>query len=782
MKIREFAIHQYGPLSESGTIRLADFNLFWGENEDGKTLTMDALIRLLMGKGHRVVPGLDRVAENPDGYVILSDDDGSEYKLPEQGTIQELLYLNPSEFHSLFFIRNSDLSIAMESEFYGNVTEKLTGLRTTQINRITERIKSLGHFTDGLETVNHRTSQYLKRRLDLAAKLQTDCITIAQEAEAQGLDRLEEELIALQKRSQQLERSTNEIDQARLRQKYNLANEHLTNISNYNNSKLELADFTDEEYSQWLHLEESIMEKTAEKEHLLAQKQTYMNELEEERRLVENIQSEYSRAFHEREKINDQIRPLLAQYDVQAETIDTLQTQRFTSQIALAVMMILSFVLLAILIATSSPKVFVACGISGIITLGLSIVHYYRYKKPADEFDALAEQILHEAQSTGLPGNNASEIHEQIRLIDETVQKHHQRTAASEGRIEFLKNSISAIQDDRIVEIERRLESANDAIQRIAESHDVDTSKTYRTQLEIKKQLEQQIKDSVTTLNHIFDTSSDSGEISDLMEVWQQKLAELERYEDTAQDQEFNEAKLDNLRQELRDTDDRVDIIRKRMRDFREKLADLERRAREVIVEEDEFIACRNLQDVLQLQERLQVFMDSIQNQQRIARTALQIFEELDLEEKQKVSALFGKDSKISRLYEEVTGGLYSEIHYDPEQNGILVRRNDGKKLPPQWLSGGAYDQLYFIIRIVLSEKLLRGKKGIFIFDDPFLKSDLGRLKRQMDLLLEIAQSGWQIIYFSAKEEVRDTLKSFITAERVLELSVPEVQFKGVFK
>jgi len=74
-------------------------------------------------------------------------------------------------------------------------------------------------------------------------------------------------------------------------------------------------------------------------------------------------------------------------------------------------------------------------------------------------------------------------------------------------------------------------------------------------------------------------------------------------------------------------------------------------------------------------------------------------------------------------------------------------------------LSGGAYDQLYLSVRVALGEKLLKGSKGFFIMDDPFVKADKERLERQIDILRSISKLGWQIIYFTAKDEVRDVLK-----------------------
>lgn len=43
--------------------------------------------------------------------------------------------------------------------------------------------------------------------------------------------------------------------------------------------------------------------------------------------------------------------------------------------------------------------------------------------------------------------------------------------------------------------------------------------------------------------------------------------------------------------------------------------------------------------------------------------------------------------------------------------------------------------------------------------DDPFVKADPDRLKRQIDTLKNITKLGWQVLYFSAKGEIYDALK-----------------------
>ena len=52
MRIQEVRIHRYGPLSDFVLTDVGDFTLLFGENESGKTLALDAILRFLL-RGRR---------------------------------------------------------------------------------------------------------------------------------------------------------------------------------------------------------------------------------------------------------------------------------------------------------------------------------------------------------------------------------------------------------------------------------------------------------------------------------------------------------------------------------------------------------------------------------------------------------------------------------------------------------------------------------------------------------------------------------------------------------
>ena len=142
MRITEFQIIHYDPLRPTGQIKLRNFDLFYGKNEYGKTLLIDSMVKILLGRNSQCFYAIDRVDEFPEGYGLITDESGKTWKLPEKGDLTQLTKLTATEFRNVFIIRNSDLTIPRgeEFEFYKNITERLTGLRTPEIRSIKEKL------------------------------------------------------------------------------------------------------------------------------------------------------------------------------------------------------------------------------------------------------------------------------------------------------------------------------------------------------------------------------------------------------------------------------------------------------------------------------------------------------------------------------------------------------------------------------------------------------------------------------------------------------------------
>ena len=74
MKIKKIYIERYGPINNL-TLDIGEgLQIIWGRNEAGKTLAIDAIIKILLQGKVRDFDNINRVEEEPEGYVIMEDD------------------------------------------------------------------------------------------------------------------------------------------------------------------------------------------------------------------------------------------------------------------------------------------------------------------------------------------------------------------------------------------------------------------------------------------------------------------------------------------------------------------------------------------------------------------------------------------------------------------------------------------------------------------------------------------------------------------------------------
>jgi uncharacterized protein YhaN len=218
-----------------------------------------------------------------------------------------------------------------------------------------------------------------------------------------------------------------------------------------------------------------------------------------------------------------------------------------------------------------------------------------------------------------------------------------------------------------------------------------------------------------------------------------------------------------------------LEEIKDKMASFQTEMREVERKANEILRLEEEHLHCNTSRDLEVIKDNLEEFIIENESRKDNVLEVIKIFEEIEMQEREKVSEFFGKDSPISRYFAEITDGLYEEVMFNQEIGEIEVKRKGGAMLEAGKLSGGAYDQLYLSIRLALGEKLLKGNKGFFILDDPFVKADPDRLEKQVKILGKISELGWQIIYFSAKGEINEVLEEDINQGAINYIKIPSI-------
>lgn len=772
MRIKEFVLHRYGPLTETGVVRLNNFDLFWGENEEGKTLIIEALIKLLLGKTRKLKADIDRVSEQPDGFIIIQHGEGEEAKIPEQGRISDLVNLSAEECANLFIIRNSDLTIERESEFYGSVTERLTGLRSSQIEKVKKSLLRLGYLTDTYRTVDDSNSQHLATRLARAAELIQKCEKLSREAREKAFDHLEEKLVGQQR---ELERLIHEIqlqEKARLREKFEKGREYLGKLIEVQSQIDQLKNYTEDTVTTWYQAQKQIRDEEEQLARFKKRIQTYQQELEFKEKRHRESENELDILKKKQTRLEETLKPAFRKHREMSEQFAVNNTAKKFLTYGLLFISLAALVSLAGVIWKPGFATYLAGGITGMIWVVLSVWYSLKLILPQRRIEKCKQDVFSQAGEFGFIGGGIPELQSQLHGFEESVQRQEQKVTALATELHILRNRITELQQERIAHSEQRLRTAQQTVQEIRLQFGVENLEEYQQKLRQRKQLEQAQTEARSVLKNLFGEAGNTA--AQRIKYWEDQIEGLKPVENEAVGIRFDERELERKKAAKDKLQEEVLAIQKQLENFQDELSQIERETRDALLLEKDHYPCQNLSDLETVIARLKDFIHKIESKQNLVKKALSIFSEIEKEESQKVGTLFGEDKPVSQFFQQITGSTYQIVHYEPAESLIQVRHRDGRVLSARWLSGGAYDQLYFAIRLALGQELLQGQTGFFILDDPFIKSDRGRLERMMEILVEISRQGWQVIYFSAKDEILDVLKTHVESKEVILHQVPK--------
>ena len=748
----------YGPLPNTGRISLHNFNLFWGKNEEGKTLTIDALVKLLLGREIKDFEHINRVEENPEGYVIIEDEEGKEIKLPEKGNLTKVAGLTPSECRNIFVIRNSDLSIARESEFYTNVTDRLTGLRTEDISKIKEILREISKITPG-GMFRDIKDEKLKTRVENAKKLIAKIESLSKEIKEKGFDEFEEESVKQRERIERIEQEIKSLEDARKREKYEKGKEALDKLSYALKEIKNLKIYNEDDEQLWRDCEKEVKTYTKQKENLLTELKENEKELKERSKKLREIERDF-RVFDERKKkLDDEIRPDLKTYEIKrGELAQQEGKNKFFTSLGIISVTLLGISLLGVIFSPS--LLFYILAVLFSISAVISGIFKFQFVKERAWLAGVFERNKLTLSKFELDAENIEGILSNIQKFDEDYRKKSEELQKIKRKKENLEEKIKDLQDKRIPDIKDKIKDTQEKIEEIKIKSREESLEEYTRKLKSKQKLERSIDEQGSILESLFGRKSKRLEENILH--WNNEIKNLGEYRDKARDIKYSETAASELEKKKQSVEDKLKEINNRGVSLQKEMEEVERKVNEILRLEEEYLYCKTSGDLEIIKDKLQGFINENETNRDNALEVIKIFEEIEADEKEKVSELFGKESPISKCFNEITNRLYEEVTFNQETGKIEVKCPDGKRLGAEKLSGGAYDQLYFSIRLALGEKLLKGRKGFFIMDDPFVKADPDRLQRQIETLRKISELGWQVMYFSAKGEINDVLKRSI--------------------
>jgi exonuclease SbcC len=757
VRISEFHITRYGPVHYDKPFSVSGFTLFWGKNERGKTLTIDALVKLLLGKEARRFDNIGRVDEPPSGHAVVTVG-GKNVKLTGKESLTDVCDLTEAECRNVFIVRASDLSIGAEektgeAEFYTGVSDRLTGMETKRIDRIQEALLNRARLTPTGEFSDIKDEK-LKSRLTSAAALMEEITPLLEEARRTGYDELELRQVEAADQIDLIGRRMTELEDARRGSKYEKGRDALIKLADARKLLKELERYRDEDAQVWRDM---LREISAQKEETKRIDET-LARLREELLKAETALGKKEREFKiidgRKKTLDEQIRPDLKNFDARSGRVGRKRGTKW--------LLTLAFIVLGLTACASLFGAVLyphALFFGALILLGAGAVASFVLLVILSRQEALLSGSLERIKLTlarlDLDGDTIVEIKKRIQRFDEVYQLHRDELEEIRRRKGIVEGRISE-NEEKAPQYGRKIRAAEDAIVRIQRISGCETIDEFEDKISLKQHTRDIAREQIKVLEGAFEKTD--GGLDDQIPSWERQVQALSVYGQAQRPVEFSEDAYREKQEELKAATDRLDGIKQSLSDFKKLLHRVQEKANEILQDDVKRIYCESSVDLEAVTERLASFRAEHEADRNAALRAVNVFEEIQEEEKGRVSLLFDEGGVVSSLFSTITGGLYDAVSFDPAAGTVSVRNRDGEILPADKLSSGAYDQLYLSIRLALGRRIAPDGAGFFIMDDPFIRSDPDRLAVQMKMLGDIAAEGWQIVYFSSKGEVKDAL------------------------
>ncbi len=641
MKIKKIRVERYGPLENIDLSIEAQLQPIYGLNESGKTLLLDFLVKKLVGKYALKEKDLNRVTEQPEGFITIQDERRKEIKLEKEETLANYLGVTPQQIRNIFLIRNTDLKIPNEHKLYEGVTDKLTGLSSEATRKISSCLLEIGRITsENKELSNAKEHKKVKQKVKEAKRLKEKIDEYYKTSEEKEFAELEKKIRRIEQTISNKKQQLKQLKKAKEKEEYENMREKVT------------------EYEKTVSLIQE-MPPAEELEGLL-------------RNTQDLIEKKENKTKYER-----------------------LSTASFWAALTTLIIVGVLWTIWAVL---TPPIIGIATPILLLLFLTICCAVWIS------------------------SGNTLLTLEREIAKINE-------------------KASLFELNCDSLKELSSQLESMigkrGDAIKLIRENLGI-----------LRNWL------NLSSNNKVDDNL--------IISKAKKKLEKLEKEIDINLEVKYEKHVYENLEEELEKLGEELNKLNMNLKEHVLTLAEFERNSQKLdfqfFLGRELELEIRNLESLKRLSEELNEYITEIEMNANDCRIAIEIFDEIEREEKEKVTELFNEKSMVSEIFSKLTDNRYTNVRYDQNEEKIIVRKASGEELSAEKLSKGTFDQLYFAIRVDLAHQLLGKKKAFFILDDTFLASDDERFKEGAKVLSELSEKGWQLIYFTTKKRESNEL------------------------
>jgi len=786
--IKEFHIKKYGPIGFRQPFRPSNFTIFYGENESGKTLTIEAILKILAGKKEakeKNYVNIDRVKEFPEGYIVLENDE-RQIRIVNGEFLKEF-EISHEELKNVIIIRNSDLSIESpqrnkEPEIYSKVTEKLVGSAISKIQSVKGKILEKSIITETGILKDQKEARY-KQRLEKAKVMIEDINKLIYEIESNNSDyfELEEQIRTTQAKVEHLNKK---LKNMQISKEKSICNELLEDIDKLKLVINKLKNYelhTPDNLQKFAEFQLEIDKLNRKIEELQEKINNFDEELNSNSKQMKEIESTIP-SLREKAIKAEKLKEAILKYQSQLIEPTKLRQNKYLWTILSITMLLVTTISLIAALGPVFKTILSAIGF-GISVFALA--KFLEINRIITNLEQSKREILKDGKEI------FKTMFNDIESLEETCSKAIDQYNDTIRMEQNLRETIIEVQEQK-EKLEKDIRASNDTLLRTQEAFknfkeqlSVKSIEELKEKLNEKSDLEQEyqklksqiftrIRTSNIKLNEIPNDLSnlyDSEIIQKLTKIensvhnYLQVLKSQEEKEVENAEEKIETHKSGNSEEELKNT---IEALQKNLENMRNRQRQTQERMKFILANvqregllEDYFEEIPDIvygSDLIKLREELQNLVENITERQEIEYRALRILQQIEEEERQSISDIF-KQSNLIKIFTEITEGKYVNISYERNEGvgQIKIKDANGFEFTPEQLSAGTYDQLYFSIRLALAEHLFgknSGEKAFFILDDPFIKYDKKRLEKQIHKLVELSNQGWQFLYFTAKDEV----------------------------
>ncbi|MGQ9855683.1 MAG: ATP-binding protein [Fervidobacterium sp.] len=778
MKLKEIYIKKYGPL-ENRTYKLNNFTLFYGPNESGKTMTTEALIKLLVGKSKtslKTFDGIERVQEHPDGYIIL-ESNGKDLRIAK-GEFLTSFGIHPEELRGILIVRNSDLNISedgREKTLYSKASEKLTGSNVSKLWKLREMVFKKSVITESGRFKDRRDENYKEKYETARSSIET-IRNLLSELTSKGYDKIEEQLYELRRKKDEYEKNLEKLRFLRKKNLYDNSKSLLDELKSLEEELSGMNKYSNEALHEYISKEKEIENL----ENRIEDVKDKLKSVEEEIRSTEELLHEKEQSLRKASitKVGiDDLKSKIYQYNQEALSKVDEHERKLKMYVKTAIaLFIISLVLGALnwLVNIDFPILFkttlAISSVGALLTAWLMMFLYRKEKTTIKDIRNREKEILHSGYSIFSKtffnlnqveeeisnfGNNYEQLGKEIDNLEFKKSELEKRKSEHQKTLNELIETFSTVRIElKELQTFLKINSFEELKEKIKLRNDLERKKEG-----VKAKLVQNLEnfssrklhgnEDLSTFEDILNTFRKDYEVNNAIAT------------ENCKDELLGSLSLEEVESEYRRTIEQIQQLITQKNLAQNLMRDIVRKILDVGLNECVPVDNINniyLADMEKIRTRLEEYIENLEREKQETLLAVEILKEIEDEEKGNINNLFEK-SNLIRIFNELTDNKYT-VEYDIQMNTVIVKDNSGNTFVPSQLSSGTYDQLYFSIRLALAEQLFGQEKAFFILDDPFIKYDIHRLSKQLEKLLELSRQGWQFVYFTAKDEVLETLEN----------------------